>query len=188
MNRCPALRDSGESLPSKSRVYFMINYLNLNEERIEPVVEELNTLLANYQLYYQKLRNFHWNVRGRNFFELHGKFEEMYMDTRVKIDEIAERVLTLGHRPLSNLSQYLDHANIAESPGDLEDADMVRELLKSHRLLIEHMHMVIRRAQQAEDEGTLDMIGAYVRELEKTSWMLNAWAYQGEPSREEATA
>jgi starvation-inducible DNA-binding protein len=166
----------------------MINYLNLNEERIVPVVEELNSLLASYQLYYQKLRNFHWNVRGRNFFELHGKFEEMYMDARIKIDEIAERVLTLGHRPLSNLSQYLDHASIAESADNLEDAQMVRELLKSHRRLIEQMQMVISRAEKASDEGTLDMIGAYVRELEKASWMLDAWVNQAERSRKKVSA
>ncbi len=72
-----------------------MNYLNINEEKLLPVVIELNTLLADYHIYYQKLRNFHWNVVGKHFFDLHQKFEEMYDDDKIKVDEIAERILTL---------------------------------------------------------------------------------------------
>ena len=77
-----------------------MNYLNMNEEKVLPVVIELNTLLAEYHVYYQKLRNFHWNILGRNFFDLHEKFEELYEDARTKIDEIAERILTLRYQRL----------------------------------------------------------------------------------------
>ena len=82
-----------------------MNYLNMESEKLKPVVIELNTLLADYHMYYQKLRNFHWNILGKNFFDLHEKFESLYTDARVKIDEIAERILTLGFHPVSKLLQ-----------------------------------------------------------------------------------
>jgi starvation-inducible DNA-binding protein len=77
-----------------------MNYLNLNDEKILPVVTELNVLLAEYHVYYQKLRNFHWNVLGKNFFDLHNTFEKMYNETKTKIDEIAERIVTLKYTQL----------------------------------------------------------------------------------------
>ncbi|ANW95602.1 DNA starvation/stationary phase protection protein [Wenyingzhuangia fucanilytica] len=153
-----------------------MNYLNQNNEKLIPVVSELNGLLAEYHIYYQKLRNFHWNVEGRNFFDLHEKFEEMYTEARVKIDEIAERILTLRHHPVSRYSDYLEIAKIEESDTLLEDIEMVEILLEDHGILISKMSHIIKVCENAEDEGTIDLIGAYIRELEKTSWMLNAWS------------
>jgi starvation-inducible DNA-binding protein len=152
-----------------------MNYLNIKEEQLLPVVIELNTLLADYHLYYQKLRNFHWNILGRNFFDLHDQFEEMYTDARIKIDEIAERILTLRYHPMSNLSAYLKTARIKESSGKLEDRKMVKEILQAHNILLSQMSEVIAKADAIKDEGTIDLMGAYIREMEKTSWMLNAW-------------
>ncbi|SHJ01517.1 starvation-inducible DNA-binding protein [Arenibacter nanhaiticus] len=150
-------------------------YLNIKEEKLLPVVVELNTLLADYHMYYQKLRNFHWNILGKNFFELHQKFEELYGDARIKIDEIAERVLTLRYHPLSNYSDYLKTSAIEESESFLNDREMVSEILGSHKILLSQMSKVIQAANTIEDEGTVDLIGAYIRDLEKTSWMLDAW-------------
>ncbi len=152
-----------------------MTYLNMNEEKLRPVVVELNALLAEYHLYYQKLRNFHWNILGRNFFDLHEKFEELYEDARTKIDEIAERILTLRYHPVSNLSDYLKVASIRESESNLEDHEMVDEILKAHGILLRQMTKIIQEAESIADEGTIDLIGAYIRELEKTSWMLDAW-------------
>ena len=165
-----------------------MNYLNQNEEKFEPVVAELNILLAEYHMYYQKLRNFHWNVQGRNFFDLHAKFEEMYIDARTKIDEIAERILTLRQRPLSNLSDYIRTSTMEESPSNLKDIEMVRELLQSHTILRQQMSEVTGKAEKIGDEGTLDLIGAYIRELEKISWMLDAWTQTTEKKAEGAFA
>ena len=152
-----------------------MNYLNINEEKLLPVVIELNTLLADYHIYYQKLRNFHWNILGENFFDLHEKFEELYEDARVKIDEIAERILTLRYHPMSNYSEYLKASSIKESTLSLKDRDLVNEILEAHGKLLKQMASVIRKAGEINDEGTIDLIGAYIRELEKTSWMLDAW-------------
>lgn len=157
-----------------------MNYLNISEEKLLPVVVELNTLLADYHLYYQKLRNFHWNILGKNFFDLHEKFEELYTDARIKIDEIAERILTLRYHPMSNYSEYLKTSNIEESTRNLRDTEMVEEILEAHGILLKQMSKVVAEADAISDEGTIDLIGAYIREMEKTSWMFDAWNKENE--------
>ena len=152
-----------------------MNYLNINDEKILPTVAELNTLLADYHIYYQNLRNFHWNILGENFFELHAKFEELYTDARVKIDEIAERILTLRYHPMSNLKDYLDTASIKEASSNQTDKQMVLAILENHKILLKQMSKVITKAENTNDEGTIDLIGGYIRELEKSSWMLDAF-------------
>ena len=152
-----------------------MNYLGLDSNKTKNTVEELNVLLADYHIYYQKLRNFHWNVIGKNFFDLHEKFEELYDDAKLKVDEIAERILTLRYQPTSNLSDYLKDSNLKESPSDISDSKMIELLLEDHGLLLKQMRKVVEIADAGGDEGTIDLIGAYIRELEKTSWMLDAW-------------
>ncbi|WP_417886167.1 Dps family protein [Zunongwangia sp.] len=152
-----------------------MNYLGLDKEKISLTVDELNILLADYHLYYQKLRNFHWNVIGKNFFDLHQQFEEMYDDAKLKVDEIAERILTLRFQPTSNLSEYLELSNLEESKSELTDYKMIEQLIKDHSVLLKQMRKVVKAADASGDEGTIDLIGAYIRELEKTTWMLDAW-------------
>ena len=153
-----------------------MDYLNMNNDKLEPVVSELNILLADYHVYYQKLRNFHWNIIGKNFFDLHIKFEELYGDARLKIDELAERILTLRYHPVSTFSEYLEMSSIKEVKKLLSDQEMVEILLKDHKTILSRMKSVVDKADAAGDEGTIDLIGAYIRELEKSSWMLNAWS------------
>jgi starvation-inducible DNA-binding protein len=152
-----------------------MNYLNLDKNKTKDTVKELNILLSDYHMYYQKLRNFHWNIVGHNFFDLHEQFEVMYDDAKLKVDEIAERILTLRSYPESNLSTYLKLSNLKESTSDKEDVEMVSELLHDHGFIITQMRKVIEVADANDDEGAIDLIGAYIRELEKTSWMLDAW-------------
>ncbi len=152
-----------------------MNYLNLDKSKTKDTVGELNILLSDYQLYYQKLRNYHWNIVGQNFFDLHEQFEEMYDDAKLKIDEIAERILTLRFQPESNLTTYLKLSNIKESSSDVTDKEMVNNLLDDHGTIIKQMRKTTEVADANGDEGTIDLIGAYIRELEKTSWMLDAW-------------
>ena len=152
-----------------------MSYLNMKDEELLNVVVELNILLADYHIYYQKLRSNHWNILGKNFFDLHEKFEELYSDARIKIDEIAERILTLRYHPMSKFSDYLKVSTIAEAAPLKTDMDMVQETINDHKLLLTQMSKVIEKAESVGDEGTIDLIGAYIRELEKSSWMLNAW-------------
>jgi starvation-inducible DNA-binding protein len=152
-----------------------MSYLNLNKEKTHRTATELNILLSDLHLYYQKLRNFHWNIVGKNFFDLHVKFEEMYNDAKLKVDEVAERILTLRFQPVSNFSDYLKSSNLQESPSEISDIEMVKALLKDHGLIIKQMQQVVEKADAAGDEGTIDLIGAYIADMEKTSWMLDAW-------------
>ncbi|MCM4157134.1 Dps family protein [Gramella sp. AN32] len=162
-----------------------MNYLGLDTKKTEKVVEDLNILLADYHLYYQKLRNFHWNVIGRNFFDLHEKFEELYDEAKLKVDEIAERILTLRFQPTSNMSDYLKMSNLKESPSELTDSEMITILLEDHGTLLNQMRKVVETADKASDEGTIDLIGAYIRELEKTSWMLDSWKMKTKATHKE---
>ncbi len=152
-----------------------MNYLNLDKKKTTATAKELNVLLADYHLYYQKLRNFHWNVVGKNFFDLHIKFEDMYEDAKMKVDEIAERILTLRFQPTSNLTDYLKMSNLKESSSDIKDLEMVKILLEDHGKLLIQMRKVVEKADAAGDEGTIDMIGGFIGHIEKVSWMLDAW-------------
>ena len=141
----------------------------------EREVEQLQILLANYQLYYQNLRNFHWNVRGRAFFELHAKFEELYNDANEKVDELAERILTLDGHPLGNFSDYVAISTIQEANSNTSGEDMVQQVVAAHEVLIEKVRNVIAEANENDDEGTLDILPAYISYLEKINWMLKAY-------------
>ncbi len=161
-----------------------MNYLGFRNEEIKPVVNELNKLLSNYHIYYQNLRNFHWNIKGENFFDLHNQFEELYNDARLKIDEIAERILTLRHRPISRFSEYLEVGSVVESEMLEQDREMVLTILENHQILIENLRSVIERAGKVNDEGTIDMAGSFLENLEKKSWMLDAWTARASKSVE----
>lgn len=153
-----------------------MNYHGFNKNELALTVKNLNQLLADYQVYYQNLRNFHWNVQGENFFDLHAKFEALYTDARLKIDAIAERILTLHAKPMSLLSDYMNAANVQEARGVETDHRMVLEILDNHKILIDCMRGVLHAAGKANDEGTVDLIGGFLSDLEKSSWMLDAWA------------
>lgn len=152
-----------------------MSYLDIEEKKISPIVEELNTLLADYHMYYQNLRGFHWNVLGKNFFDLHEKFEELYTDARIKIDEIAERILTLRHHPKSRFSEYFKISAIKEVDSLISDKQMVDHVLSNHEKILKQMGKVVKNAENAGDEGTIDLMGGYIADLEKVSWMLDAW-------------
>ncbi|AFU70240.1 DNA- and iron-binding antioxidant protein/ferroxidase Dps [Psychroflexus torquis ATCC 700755] len=152
-----------------------MSYLVLDESKTKDTIKELNIVLADYHMYYQKLRNFHWNVIGQNFFDLHVQFEDMYNGAKVKIDEIAERILTLRFKPKSNFTDYLNLSNLKETSSNIQDHEMVSVLLEDHSTIINQMRNVVDSATKNDDEGTIDLIGAYIRQLEKTSWMLDAW-------------
>lgn len=100
----------------------------------------------------------------------------MYDDAKLKIDEIAERILTLRFQPVSNFSDYLEKSNLKESSSTIDDVQMVKTLLNDHGTIIQQMRKVIEKADAAGDEGTIDLIGSYIADLEKTSWMLDAWS------------
>lgn len=135
----------------------------------------LNDLLANYQVFYTNVRGFHWNIRGEKFFELHQKFEELYDDLILKIDEIAERVLTLGHRPEYRYSMYLKESEIAEAGQTADGMKDVAHLIDSFSILIKKQRAILDASDKADDEGTNSLMSDYIREQEKLVWMYSAY-------------
>lgn len=151
------------------------NAIGLHQGSANQLAEQLNTLLANYQIFYMNVRGYHWNVKGQQFFELHTKFEELYTDLLTKIDEVAERVLTLGHQPLHAYSDYVKTAAIAEDKNVHDGEACVRGIVQGYQTLIELQRELLSLASDADDEGTASLASDYIREQEKTVWMLNAY-------------
>ena len=131
----------------------MKNSIGIDSEKAKALVEKLNQLLADYQLFYQNVRGFHWNIKGKDFFELHLKFEEFYDNAVVKIDEIAERILTLEGEPLHTFSDYLKNAQIKEAKGVTDGTEGVEVVLKNFAVLIAQEREILAYAGAADDEG-----------------------------------
>jgi starvation-inducible DNA-binding protein len=151
------------------------NQIGLDEKRCKQLAEKLNVLLANYQLFYINARGFHWNITGQKFFELHLKFEELYNDALLKIDEIAERILTLGHTPLHSFSAYTKIATIKEAINVSDGVKAVNEVVKSFKVLLEIEREILELSGKADDEGTNALMSDYIREQEKLVWMYSSF-------------
>ncbi len=151
------------------------NDIGLGVKDSKALIGKLNILLANFQVYYQNLRNFHWNVSGPNFFELHAKFEELYTTANENVDEVAERILTLGGRPLSSYAEYIDAATIREAGEVKDSAKMVSEIRDNLNVLLEIERSALEAASEQGDEGTVTLMSDYITAKEKTVWMLSAY-------------
>lgn len=152
-----------------------LNSLGLPKEQSEELVTELNGLLSNFQIYYQNLRGLHWNIRGKRFFDLHLKFEELYNDSQIKIDLIAERVLTLGGTPLHTFSDYIENSKLKVGKGISKDVEAIKLILDSLSVLLQIERTILTKSNAINDEGTNSMMSDFIAEQEKTNWMLKAW-------------
>jgi len=152
-----------------------LNVIGLDTAAAESLAKKLNSLLSNYQIFYMNVRGFHWNIRGQQFFELHAKFEETYDDLLLKIDEIAERILTLGQRPQHAYSTYIDHSEITEAKDVNDGQACVKNILESYQITIRLQREILALAAKVEDEGTSALMSDYIKEQEKTAWMLTSY-------------
>ena len=139
------------------------------------IIDKLNGLLADYQIFYQNLRGFHWNIQGRNFFELHVKFEELYNDAALKIDEVAERILTIQGTPLHTFQDYLNESEIDPVKGVSDDENSVKTLVSNLEQIVSKQKEIKDIAGDAADGGTEDQMSAFIEEQEKILWMYRAW-------------
>ncbi|HNR17911.1 MAG TPA: ferritin-like domain-containing protein, partial [Chitinophagaceae bacterium] len=128
------------------------NQIGLNADKARELAEKLNLLLANFQLFYINSRGFHWNIKGDKFFELHLKFEELYTDTQLKIDEVAERILTLGHIPSHSYTDYLKLSRIKERRNVHDGKEAVKGVLDAFKVLLEIERELLTLSADAEDE------------------------------------
>lgn len=141
------------------------------------LVKHMNLLLANYHIHYQKLRNYHWNVKGPDFFDIHEQFETSYNEARENIDEIAERIRVFGQTPMSTLKEYLEISEIKETTAELTAHEMVEEVLSDFETLLSFMSEVVESAIENGDVGTEDMMKGFMKGIEKKHWMLSAFIH-----------
>ncbi|MCE9924515.1 DNA starvation/stationary phase protection protein [Aeromonas media] len=149
--------------------------IGLDTVQSQALAAELNNLLASYQILYMNVRGFHWNIRGNQFFELHLKFEEIYNDLLLKVDALAERILTLDGVPLHSFSDYIQVSAIPEQKGLHDGRACVESLLESFRELLVAQRRILGQAAEAGDEGTASILSDYVQQQEKLVWMLRAY-------------
>lgn len=155
-----------------------INSIGLDTIQSRKLSDKLNELLANYSIFYQNLRGYHWNIKGQKFFELHIKFEELYNSLVLKIDEVAERILTLGHSPEHRYSKYKEVSSIKESKELSDGLKAVEDILNSFQQIILIQRALLKLSENAEDEGTNALMSDYIREQEKLVWMYSAYLHK----------
>jgi starvation-inducible DNA-binding protein len=152
-----------------------INAIGLDNSKAKQLAEKLNGLLANYSIFYQNTRGSHWNIKGEKFFELHLKFEELYNDLLLKIDEVAERILTLGHSPNHNYTDYVLVSKITESKEVSDGVKSVVNILDSFKTIITLQRELLSLSDEAGDEGTNALMSDYIRAQEKLVWMYSSF-------------
>lgn len=151
------------------------NQIGLEKKDMTAVIEKLNGLLSSYHIFYINVRGYHWNVKGEHFFSLHEKFEELYTDLQLQIDEIAERILTLGGVPLHAYSDFSENASIKEDKNVHDGKACVKGLVSGLQALIEEQRTVAAAAEGVDDQGSADLVTEYVQEQEKLVWMYTAF-------------
>ncbi len=152
-----------------------LNSVGLNTEACQDMSVNLNQLLSTYQVFYMNTRGYHWNIKGKAFFELHLKFEEIYTNLLLKVDEIAERVLTLGYTPLHSFSDFLAHSLILETKNVMDADSCVKNLVDGFSSLLVAQRKILSLSNSIEDDGTASLMSDYIREQEKLLWMFNAY-------------
>jgi starvation-inducible DNA-binding protein len=149
--------------------------IGLKDEQRSEVCLSLQKVLANQEVFYQKLRNFHWNVVGENFHSLHTTFENFYNDIATDIDEVAERIRSLGHKSTGTFTEFLQNSDIKETPGEYPDAmKMVKILVDDEETLIRSLRKARGTASEMDDTGTEDLLIGLMEKYEKQAWMLRS--------------
>lgn len=140
----------------------------------QKIIKELSKLLADTYALYLKTQNYHWHVSGPNFKGLHELFEEQYISLADAVDELAERIVTLGGKAPATFREYVDLTSIKPGNSSANSETMIDELYNDHGQLINDMNKVIGAAQDISDEGTVALISERIAQHEKVRWMLGA--------------
>ncbi|MBI2608219.1 MAG: DNA starvation/stationary phase protection protein [Deltaproteobacteria bacterium] len=149
--------------------------IGLTEKSLTGVIKILNTLLSDEFVLYTKTLNFHWNVEGPQFNDLHKFFNEQYEILLEKIDDIAERIRALGGVALGSLNDFLKNTRLQESSNAKSAQDMLKDLLSSHESIIQLLRKdFVTCDEKYNDVGTNDFLTGLMEEHEKMAWMLRA--------------
>ncbi|MBW4083821.1 Dps family protein [Paenibacillus sp. S150] len=146
-----------------------------NKVNTTSLEQVLNREVANLNVLYVKIHNFHWYVKGEQFFSLHVKFEELYDDITLKMDEVAERLLSIKGSPAATMKEYLELATIQEATGKEDTRGMVQALIEDFATVAEELTEGIELAEQTSDQPTADLFIKIRSDLEKNQWMLRSF-------------
>jgi starvation-inducible DNA-binding protein len=152
-----------------------MSFIGLDKKKTEKLVVNLNNLLADYMMFYQNTRGLHWNIKGEKFFELHLKFEELYTNLLLKVDEVAERILTLGATPLHTFDDYQNSAQIKSIKNISDGKQGMQAILEAFEIIIVKQRELLNLSVDAGDEGTNALMSDYIREQEKLVWMYSSY-------------
>lgn len=139
------------------------------------LLDELNVQVSTWSVFYTKLHNYHWYVKGPQFFTLHAKFEELYNEATLHMDEIAERMLTLGGQPLATLKDHLENSVVKEASGNESATAMVKQVTEDFDKIMDSLKKGMDLAAKEEDDMTEDLLNSIYQSIEKHQWMLNAF-------------
>ncbi|MBT8327918.1 MAG: DNA starvation/stationary phase protection protein [Bacteroidia bacterium] len=152
-----------------------MNSIGLPTTQTKEIVKGLNNLLASYSVLYMNTRGFHWNIKGKEFFELHLKFEEIYNTLVLQIDEIAERILTLEGTPLHSFTDNLKHSAIKEMTHITDGKIALENILESYTTILNQERSILKLAGDIDDEGTAAQMSDYIKLQEKEVWMFRSY-------------
>lgn len=140
---------------------------------MENILEDLNELLSNLNVFYRKLQNYHWNITGKDFFVIHGKLEEYYDEVNEQIDEIAEHILMLNGEPLGTMKDYLENTSIQEAKNEkVKDSEVFETVIKDYELLLQNVISIKKKADEQNNYLTSSLMDDYISGYAKIVWML----------------
>lgn len=142
----------------------------------EKLLEKMNVYLANQQVNYFKTLSMHWYIKGKSFYVLHKKLEDMYLESEEMVDGVAERIMSLGGKPNANMKGALELATISERPNEaIKDEDVAHELVSSIKWWIKQAQEIVELAEEAHDGATQDQFNGYIAEYQKQLWMISSY-------------
>jgi len=147
----------------------------LPQENLTSITHALNILLADEYVLFTKTYNYHWNITGSNFHDLHKMLEEHYRELLEIVDEVAERVRALGAPSFGTLAEFSQHTRLPEKSGQPKAHDMLKNLLDDHESVIRSIREAMKNVvTNHHDYGTENFLGELLEKHEKLAWMLRA--------------
>ncbi|PKR85572.1 Dps family protein [Heyndrickxia camelliae] len=141
----------------------------------QKLINFLNQELSNFNIMYVKLHRYHWFVQGRHFYTLHQLFENLYNEMAEDLDEIAERILAIGGKPLATMSKYLEETTLVEASADDKENEIVSQLMKDYEQMVDEIKNTgIKLAEEVKDGPTVDLLNELQAKFEKHLWMFGA--------------
>ncbi|MFN7099916.1 MAG: Dps family protein [Flavobacterium sp.] len=149
--------------------------IGITKKELDESISYLTTILANQMVLYTKTRQFHWNVSGNSFMELHKLFEAQYTALEQEIDATAERISKLGGRAIGTMKEFIEQSVLKENSTDLQQKDMLKELLIDHETVLKQLRKFIKSLDETDDFGTADFVTGLLQKHEDKSWMLRKY-------------